>query len=370
MWPVLLLLLIAAAAMSCYLYCYLRRALETFGVNIKRTAVRIMTGCAVVLTEVLCLLFSGMGLIFLLHLLALALLLQAVNGILRRCCEPAPWWRKLYGSGILPVLLTAAVLLLGWYNMNHVVRTDYTVHTHKEIRAEGYRVALVADVHFGVSLDEAQLGEVCEEISAQQPDVVILCGDIVDNNTTAEGMRTVFRTLGGIESCYGVFYVFGNHDRPMELVKSPFTEAELIETIEGSGIAILQDEVLQLTEELVLAGREDSGFGRSDGRMSVEALLADTDPADFILTLDHQPREYKENGQAGTDLLLSGHTHGGQIWPVNLLDRIFGFNEGVYGQIQIDGDTQAIVTSGLAGWGFPVKTAAPAEYVMIHILNR
>lgn len=367
MWFLILPVLLFAAAVSVSFYRYLRLALDTFGVDTKRKAVRLLICFSVALLELVCLLFSSAGLIFLLHLLAFALLLQAVNWAASKFHTPPHFWRRLYGSGILPLLLAAAVLAGGWLHMHHVVQTDYTVYTQKDIRPEGYRIALIADVHFGVSLDEAQLQAVCDRLSAQNPDAVILCGDIVDNSTTADGMHTVFRILGDIESTFGTFYVFGNHDRPTAHLEGPFSEAALIAAIESSGITILQDRLYPLADDLVLVGREDSGFGQRDGRASIDTLLADADREAFILTLDHQPREYAENAAAGTDLLLSGHTHGGQIWPVNLLDKLFGFNAAVYGHIQIENNTQAIVTSGLGGWGFPIKTAAPAEYVMISI---
>ena len=92
------------------------------------------------------------------------------------------------------------------------------------------------------------------------------------------------------------------------------------------------------------------------------------DKDDFILVLDHQPKEYKENEANGTDLLLSGHTHGGQIWPGNIIFNILKFDDAVYGEtVGENGSFRAFVTSGVAGWGYPVKTAAPAEYVIIDI---
>ena len=190
----------------------------------------------------------------------------------------------------------------------------------------------------------------------------------MDNSTTRQEMETVFRVFATVESRYGVCYVYGNHDRPMSRLTSPFTAAELEQTIRSNGIRILEDQLWQVTEDLTVAGRQDRGYSGSD-RLSVTELLSAADPEDFLLVLDHQPADYAENAAAGTDLLLSGHTHGGQIWPVNLLDQLLRFNDHNYGLLQIDDDTAAVVTSGLAGWGFPVKTAAPAEYVVLEIQN-
>ena len=127
----------------------------------------------------------------------------------------------------------------------------------------------------------------------------------------------------------------------------------------------MRDASVIINDEIHIIGREDSGY-RGE-RAEIYALLSNVDQGDYILVLDHQPKEYKENTSSGTDLLLSGHTHGGQLWPANLLMEIIKFNDATYGKYELDEDSCAIVTSGLAGWGFPIKTAAPAEYVIINL---
>ncbi len=364
LWPV-------ALALAPYFYFILKRFLNTLGVRIECHLPRLLLlGASFALT--LCgILLSWTSAVFLLHLAAFAGLVQLFNFILKKSARARyesgfAWWKRLYGLLVLPLLLSVGMTVYGYVNLHTVQKTSYTVHTSKEIRAEGYRVALIADVHFGVSLDEKELAQKCAEIGAQAPDLVILCGDIVDNSTTREGMQTVFRAFGAIKSQYGVYYVYGNHDRSG---RADFTGAELVAAIEESGITILCDERVQITDDLVLVGREDRSRARGDTpRASVSALLDGVDFADFILTLDHQPNEYAENAAAGTDLLLSGHTHGGQIFPIDILQELGPFNDAVYGQYKLGADTQAIVTAGLGTWEIPVKTAAPAEYVIIDIL--
>lgn len=357
-------------AIAFYFYFFFRRMFHTFGANTKnKWAISGLILLAILATFASVQMMSVVSIIML-HIVFIGLIIQFVNFIIKRIAgkkydEKCSVWKKIYGSGIVPILLTVVVMVLGYFNLHSVVATNYTVYTDKAIRTDGYRVALIADVHFGVSIDSEQLKQKCDEISANNVDFVILCGDIVDNSTTADEMKTVFETFGGIESKYGVFYVYGNHDRPMSLLRSEYTQEELVKVIENAGITILQDETEIINSELALVGREDRMSGSRD---SVDSLVSVIDEDKFILVADHQPNQYDENVQANVDLIVSGHTHGGQLFPLNVVMNVFGINDGVYGQYQLSENTQAIVTSGLAGWSYPVKTAAPAEYVIIDIV--
>ncbi len=359
-----------------YLYFFIKRILKVLNIDADNKKAKIIIIIASAMLSALALNITSFYTILLLHVIALALLCQLANFIVKKIAKEKYeggfiCWKKIYGIGIIPVLLSAIILVFGYINLHNVQMTHYTINTNKDIRNQGYRVALIADVHFGVSLDYEQMVEKCDEIGEQGLDLVVLCGDIVDNSATKEQMQQAFKALGSIKSEYGVYYVHGNHDRPMSLVKSEFTEDELISAIEQNGITILQDESILINNELYLIGREDRSMQSHDGnRLSIEDLTKDLDKSKYLLTLDHQPNEYKENSSAGTDLLLSGHTHGGQLFPINILQMIIPFNDGIYGEYSLDENSSAIVTSGFAGWAYPVKTAAPAEYVIIDIKNQ
>ena len=185
----------------------------------------------------------------------------------------------LYKSGICAVVLTAAVISYGYYNMYHVRETEYTVETGKTIQKEGYRMAVVSDLHYGISLNGEQLQKAISRIEAENPDFVILDGDIVDERTTREEMEEAFSILGSMTSKYGIFYVYGNHDKNAYTTTPNYTAEELAETIRQSGIIILEDDRAEINGELLLIGRGDKG--ERNGRKEISELTEGQDPEKF-----------------------------------------------------------------------------------------
>lgn len=372
MWLLSLIAMPIVIGLSFYLYRFLKRIFETCGADVGVKKIKIIIYVLTVLGLFGMAYITGIVALFMLHVLGFAAVVQLINYFIKKIAKEKyevrmAVWKKIYGCGVIPIVLAIGVITYGYFNLYHIVETNYTIYTDKEIREEGYRVALIADVHYGVSLNREELLAECEEISKREVDIVILCGDIVDESTTKKQMEEVFQAFGEIDNQFGVFYVYGNHDRPMRFVDSSYTQEELVNAIEENGITILQDCIYEINEEFTIVGRDDRTV---ENRASVEDLFGNVSQETFILTLDHQPNEYEENGKIGTDLLLSGHTHGGQIFPLNWIQEIFKINDAVYGHTQIDKDTQAIVTSGFAGWSYPIKTSAPAEYVIIDIKER
>ncbi len=357
-----------------YFYFYLKRAMQTFGLPMKERKWRLIAGAAVLAVGVLCYFTARISLVILLHVFLIDLLLRLIALLVKLifCKRKEAVCRvvcKIRDSGILPLALGVFIVLGGYLNLCTVVATRYTVETDKNIRAEGYRVVMLADVHYGVSLDYEELLEKCDEINAQQPDLILLGGDLIDGSTTQAQILELYRALGTLEARYGVYYVHGNHDRPFSMDSYTFTTKDLETAITAAGIRILDDEVVQITDDLVLIGREDRSADRMDhgDRAELSELMAKADADDYVIVLDHQPCEYAENERLGTDLLLSGHTHGGQIVPLNWLQEVIPFNDGVYGRYPI-GNGEAIITAGFGTWNFPVKTGVPAEYLVIDIV--
>ena len=175
-------------------------------------------------------------------------------------------------------------------------------------------------------------------------------------------MEFVFEIFGNIKNKNGIYFVYGNHDRQTYSNKSKYNEEDLTRTLDKNNINILKDNYYRLSNNIVIAGREDFSFGRE----KIRDILNDIKKEDFIIMVDHQHLNYDENVENNIDLIVSGHTHGGQIFPVEIFIKLFRTADLSYGYKNYKG-MNAIVTSGLVGWGFPVRTSRHSEYVVINI---
>lgn len=206
-------------------------------------------------------------------------------------------------------------------------------------------------------------------IEAQNPDVVLIVGDFVDDDTTKEDMIRCCAALGEIKTTYGVYYVFGNHDKGYY---SPeyrgYDGDDLIEELKKNKVHVMQDDVKLVDNRFYIIGRQDKSEDYAGGRETMEELTAALDPDKFSIVLDHQPQDYEAQAEAGVDLVLSGHTHGGQLFPLMTIenhtdlapdDRVYGYEK--------RGSTNFIVTSGISDWAIKFKTGCRSEYLMLEI---
>ena len=273
-------------------------------------------------------------------------------------------WRVIRNFMLIPLLCTVIVFTYGAINVRNTVRTEYGVTTDKAIRAEGYKIALLSDVHYGKLNNKSHLERLAENLSTQALDLVILCGDIIDEDTTEAQTREIFSIFGAIKSTYGSYFIFGNHDKQPYSKKPIFTQAELVAVIERSGITVLDDGAVNLGDDILLVGRRDG----NEKRKSVEELLVGADGSKYVICADHEPHGFKAKSDAGVDLQLSGHTHGGQLFPVGTFMDLFKIGDAVYGKKSV-GNMIAITTSGITG-SHPLRTQGKSEYVVITVTRQ
>ncbi len=261
----------------------------------------------------------------------------------------------------------------------HIIRTtNYEVTVDKPCAAGPLRVALVADLHLGYNIGNAGMRDMVEKINAGQPDLVVIAGDIFDNQYEAlEDPEKLAHILSGLESRYGVYACYGNHDIEEPILAGfTFSSAKKKESdprmdalLEKANIRLLRDEAVLIDDAFYVYGRPDyERPGRGiEKRKTPQEITADLDTDKPIIVIDHEPRELQELADAGVDLDLCGHTHDGQSFPVNLMVRLMWENSCGYLQ---KGQMHNIVTSGLGAFGPFMRAGTKSEICFIDVQFR
>ena len=173
-------------------------------------------------------------------------------------------------------------------------------------------------------------------------------------------MKECFHILGKFKTNYGTFYSYGNHDENIYNNEKNYSKETLKNNIIGNGINILEDSSYRINDELTIIGRSN-GY-----KKSISELVSNVNNDDYKIVLAHIPMDYQNVKDSGVDLVLSGHTHAGQIFPAELFQEIFKTSDMVFGY-EKDGNFNKVVTSGIAGWGIPIRTDEHSEYVILNI---
>ena len=268
-----------------------------------------------------------------------------------------PYW---LGVGVL--VFSAVYLCIGWYLAHHIWTTRYDLTSDKNLGPKPLTVVLFADSHVGTTFDGEGFAEQMKRIEAENPDVVVIAGDFVDDSTTKEDMLRSVQALGEMKTTYGVYYAFGNHDKGYFRSRR-FSFDDMTSEMEKYGIHVLLDDAELVADSFYIIGRRDKSVKE---RLSMEELVKPLDPSKYMIVLDHQPNDYTAEAAAGVDLVLSGHTHGGQLIPINRIGELIGANDRTYGLEEREGTT-FIVTSGISDWAIGFKTGTKSEYVLISI---
>ncbi|MEU1270530.1 metallophosphoesterase [Streptomyces sp. NPDC005799] len=274
--------------------------------------------------------------------------------------EPAPDpSRRLFVSRVLATAAaTAAVGTVG-YGTYGVLRGPrvkrVTVPLAKLPRAaHGYRIAVVSDIHLGPILGRDFAQKVVDTVNATQPDIVAVVGDLVDGSVKNLGPAAA--PLSRLKA--PSYFVTGNHEY--------FSgAAQWVEEVRRLGLHPLENARTELPW-FDLAGVNDLA-GESEGQgPDFTKALGDRDPARACVLLAHQPVQIHEAVKHGVDLQLSGHTHGGQLWPGNLIAA--AANPTVAG-LDRYGDTQLYVSRGAGAWGPPTRVGAPSDITVIELAS-
>jgi hypothetical protein len=221
-------------------------------------------------------------------------------------------------------------------------------------------IAMASDIHLGTIMGSLRLERIVERLNALEPDIVLLPGDIVDESVSRAEEEKMISCLRSIKAPLGVFSVPGNHEYYGGLEKN-------LEYLRRGGVRVLQDEAVLVGGAFVLAGRKDpTALRYQESRLPIRGILekSGADPKLPIILLDHQPVRLIEAEEAGIDLQLSGHTHAGQLFPLNLINKKIW--EQHWGYLK-KGTTQYYVSCGVGTWGPPVRTCSIPEIVRIKV---
>lgn len=279
--------------------------------------------------------------------------------------------------GAVCAVIITTVSIYGMINAGNIQTTKYDISIDKKAgKLDSLNVVADRDLHLGYNIGCRHMEKMVEKINAQNPDLVVVAGDIFDNEYEAlENPDRLAAILRGIQSKYGVYACYGNHDI-QEKILAGFTfggkekkesSVKMDEFLEKSGITLLRDEYVLIDDSFYLYGRPDyERPGRGiDERKSPQEITEDLDLSLPVLVIDHEPRELQELADAGVDADLCGHTHDGQLFPGNLTIKLMW--ENACGYLK-KGNMHSIVTSGVGLFGPNMRVGTKSEIcdIMMH----
>ena len=262
--------------------------------------------------------------------------------------------RGALGAGVLVIV---AVLVAGNWRFNHpqVVEMELSP-LGRPVQGRELRLLLVSDVHLGVSIGKERLQHYVDLINARRPDAVLLAGDVFDNALAPVERQHMHEELARLRAPLGVYAVPGNHEYIGGQIDTKMAY------LERGGVRVLRDSAVLLGGEVYVVGRDDrTNLRRKPLAELMEPLVGDKP----VIVLDHQPYHLEEAEACGADLQLSGHTHDGQFFPVNLVVRSMYENPHGYSR---RGQTHYYVSSGLGIWGPQYRIGTRSEMVLIRFL--
>ena len=257
--------------------------------------------------------------------------------------------------------LSAIIIVIAIVNARIPRINHFNINTGKSLGLnKPLRIVAVSDIHLGTLISNNRLSTLVEMINSQNPDIVLLAGDVFDEDITSVINNGLGKYFEQIKSRLGIYAITGNHEYFGGVEKK-------INYLKAHGVKVLRDSTILIENSFYLIGRDDRQSNYSTGRQrkSINELVESRDKTKPIILLDHQPFKLNESAENGIDLQISGHTHHGQLWPFNYItNAIYEVSSG-YKKI---GNTQFIVSNGYGTWGPPMRLGNRPEILVIDLM--
>ncbi len=262
--------------------------------------------------------------------------------------------------GITIIFSVALIVLLGFINrLNFKVKTFEITLPKKAGRLSALNLVMLSDLHLSPINNENFLQKIISIVNNLNPEIILLPGDIFDDRAEVLERNEIGKSLNDLKAKYGVFAVTGNH----EFINGV---AHSVKFIQGKGITVLRDDFIKVGGTYFIIGRDDVSKANftKEKRKNLSDIISGINEDLPLILMDHTPVKLNEAVENNIDLQLSGHTHNGQMFPLNFITKIV--YEKSWGYLK-KGNTQFYVSSGIGSWGPPVKLASDAEIVNLKI---
>jgi predicted MPP superfamily phosphohydrolase len=229
----------------------------------------------------------------------------------------------------------------------------------KQANIKKVNIAVASDIHLGTIVGRKRFCKIVNKINELNPDLILLPGDIVDEDLAPVIRENLGDALLHLKSKFGVYAITGNHEY-IGGVESA------VKYLKEHGVTVLRDSVAKINDSIYIVGREDRSISQFSGkqRKNLPELMQDVDKSYPVILMDHQPFKLNEAEENGFDLQLSGHTHHGQIFPINFITN--AVYEKSWGYLK-KGDTHIYVSCGVGTWGPPVRLGSRPEILNIFL---
>lgn len=266
-------------------------------------------------------------------------------------------------TGISVIVLVTMTVAYGAWNARHLRVKSLELKVNKTVDGlDTLRIVAVSDIHLGNMTGHRKLGKLINKMNALKPDIILIAGDIVDDNIDFVKRNKLLERFRELKPKFGVYAIMGNH----EYIGRAHTDPGYFKE---NDIRMLIDQTELIDGKFYLVGRNDINTERMalSSRKKLHELMVGIDKNKPVLLLDHQPYHLEEAVKNGVDLQISGHTHHGQMWPLSWITKaIFELD---WGYLQKE-DTHFYVSSGFGTAGPPIKVGSHSELVDIRLVFR